>query len=132
MSPPEMMDIAQQEARAFGLTYVHDSDPGFERRSYRNGFRYFNSEGLVIKDQALLERFRALAIPPVWTRVWICQSPKGHLQAIGYDSRGRKQYRYHPDWRKARDQAKFDHLPEVAAHLPALRRRIHQLLGQRG
>ncbi len=80
----------------------------------------------------MLERIRALAIPPAWERVWICPRADGHIQATGYDARGRKQYRYHPEWRRVRDETKYDRLADFARRLPAVRRRIARDLAKRG
>lgn len=81
-------------------------------------------------DPATLERIRALAIPPAWADVWICPDPRGHIQATGVDAAGRKQYRYHEDWRRRRDAAKFDAMVTFARALPRLRRRVaHDLRG---
>ena len=77
-------------------------------------------------DQAVLDRVRALAIPPAWTDVWICSSANGHLQATGHDARGRKQYRYHPRWRAFRDRVKFSKLAQFGSSLPAVRRQVER------
>jgi DNA topoisomerase-1 len=86
-------------------------------------FRYLD-RGRPVRAPAELERIERLAIPPAWRDVWICPNPRGHLQATGRDARGRKQYRYHADWRKVRDEAKYEQLSAFAAALPVLRRRI--------
>jgi len=85
-----------------------------------------------VTDEATLARIRSLAIPPAWTDVWISPSPRGHLQATGRDARGRKQYRYHPEFRRRRDAGKYDRLIELGGRLPALRRRIGRDLARRG
>jgi DNA topoisomerase-1 len=87
------------------------------------GFRYIGPCGKVIRKSSVLARIRALAIPPAWKDVWICADPRGHLQATGRDARGRKQYRYHPDWRATRDGNKFDRMQAFAAALPTIRAR---------
>ena len=115
-----------------GLVYVNDGEPGIRRRRCGRGFRYFDARGHAIDDAATLARIRALAIPPAYVDVWICASPRGHLQATGRDARGRKQYRYHPDWQGFRDAGKFDRLPEFAAALPRLRRALRSDLARRG
>ncbi|MDF2643130.1 MAG: topoisomerase, partial [Pseudomonas sp.] len=84
------------------LHYVDDSQPGFTRKMLRGKFAYFDTEGQRIRDQEVVKRINALAIPPAYTDVWICADPAGHLQATGRDARGRKQYRYHPRWRELR------------------------------
>jgi DNA topoisomerase I len=88
------------------------------------GFTYVDDSGARVTDEATVDRIRALAIPPAWSAVWICRDPRGHIQATGIDAAGRKQYRYHDDWRRRRDQAKFDAMVAFARALPALRRRV--------
>src|SRR5690242_21955813 len=87
------------------------------------GFRYYRPDGRPLKSRVDLKRIRALAVPPAWKAVWICPDPRGHLQATGRDARGRKQYRYHPDWRAHRDGDKFDRLEAFATELPVVRAR---------
>lgn len=107
--------------------------PGYGRRRSGKGFRYLDTDGSPLTDAEAVDRIRALVIPPAWTEVWICPDPRGHLQATGYDSAGRKQYLYHPVWRSNRDEAKFDHALEVAERLPELRDRLrHDLVHGRG
>jgi DNA topoisomerase I len=95
-------------------------------------FSYFHPDGRKVTDPALLARIRKLAIPPAYRDVWICGDPHGHLQATGRDARGRKQYRYHPDWRTHRDAAKFDRMLEFGRSLPRIRRRVAQDLRKSG
>src|SRR6185312_14804127 len=97
-------------AKHVGLRYVSGDIPGITRRKKGRGFAYFAADGALIRQDATLKRIRALAIPPAWTRVWICPQAEGHLQAVGRDARGRKQYRYHPLYREVRDQVKFDRM----------------------
>ena len=96
------------------------------------GFRYYRPDGRLVKSATDLKRIRALAIPPAWKQVWICPDPRGHLQATGRDARGRKQYRYHPDWRAHRDGDKFDRLQAFATVLPMIRARTAADLGRSG
>lgn len=119
-------------ARQAGLRHVSDAEPGIRRRRAGRGFRYLDAAGKPVRDAATLERIRALAIPPAWTDVWICRSPLGHLQATGRDARGRKQYRYHPQWSSVRGQGKFDHIVQFGAALPRLRRRLRDDLRLQG
>jgi DNA topoisomerase I len=107
-----------------GLHYVSDKDPGYQRRRIGKKFAYLDPGGDRVNDEAVLARIRGLAIPPAYRDVWICMDPVGHLQATGIDARGRKQYRYHADWRRLRDQNKFEHLIRFALSLPKLRRRV--------
>ena len=100
------------------------SSPGLTRRRAGKGWTYLDAEGRRVDDAAVVERCKALVIPPAWTDVWICPWPNGHLQAVGTDDAGRRQYLYHPDWRTARDQAKHERVLEVAARLPEARRTV--------
>ena len=115
-----------------GLRYVTDAGPGIRRRRAGKGFTYVGPDGERIADQATLAWIRSLAIPPAWTDVWICPSQHGHLQATGRDARGRKQYRYHPDWRAARDDAKYERMIAFGRALPAIRRRVDAHLRRPG
>ena len=103
------------------LRRVDCSDPGITRRRFGRGFAYYDEDGDRIDDPVVLERIRELAIPPAWTDVWICPSPNGHIQAIGTDAAGRKQYRYHDRWRARKDQEKFDRMVAFARGLPDVR-----------
>lgn len=107
-----------------GLTYVHDTAPGITRRRAGTGFAYRDPHQRPIRDAATLARIRGLAVPPAWTAVWICPDPRGHIQAVGRDLRGRKQYRYHPRWRAVRDGTKYARMLAFAAALPAIRARV--------
>ena len=121
-----------ESAKAAGLRYVTDDEPGLRRRKRGTGFTYVDPQGRTVKDKATLERIRKLAIPPAWTDVWICPRANGHLQATGRDARGRKQYRYHADWREVRDETKFGRMIAFGEALPKIRERIDQDLSQRG
>jgi len=110
--------------KSAGMTYVTDAMPGYHRKGAPKAFRYLDSKGQVIKSAETLRRIQRLAIPPAWTDVWICPSEHGHLQAVGRDARGRKQYRYHPQWREARDETKYDRLAAFGKALPKIRRRV--------
>lgn len=120
-----------QSARSAGLRYVTDGRPGISRNMGRLGFEYYRN-GRRIRDRAELARIAKLAIPPAWTNVWICPDPRGHLQATGRDARGRKQYRYHPDWRATRDETKYDRMLAFAAALPKIRARTAADLARPG
>jgi DNA topoisomerase-1 len=128
-APPEQ---SRGAAASAGLHYVADGRPGIRREMGALGFRYMRADGRPVRNPADLKRIRALAIPPAWKDVWICPDPKGHLQATGRDARGRKQYRYHPQWRAHRDGNKFDRLEQFAAILPRLRARVAADLGKPG
>ena len=107
------------------LVFVSDSDPGISRRRAGRGFSYRGPKGETLgRDQ--IARIKALAIPPAYRDVWICTLANGHLQATGRDDRGRKQYRYHPEWSEAQSRTKFDQLAAFGQALPALRRRLRR------
>ncbi|WP_081973034.1 DNA topoisomerase IB [Leptolyngbya sp. KIOST-1] len=110
-----------QAARAAGLRYVSDGRPGLGRRRCGRGFIYFDAKGDRISDPAELKRLKALVIPPAWEEVWICPYPNGHLLATGRDAKGRKVYRYHPNWREVRNQTKFDRLIPFGYARPLIR-----------
>ncbi|HYF09354.1 MAG TPA: DNA topoisomerase IB [Acetobacteraceae bacterium] len=117
-------DANAQEARQAGLRYVADTMPGISRRPAGKGFAYRGPDGAPVRDRATLDRIRALAIPPAWTGVWICPDPLGHIQAVGRDQKGRKQYRYHARWREVRDANKYDRMAAFARALPMIRARV--------
>lgn len=121
-----------ESAKAAGLRYVTDDEPGIRRRKSGKGFTYTDPQGRTVKDRKEIERIRKLAIPPAWTDVWICPRANGHLQATGRDARGRKQYRYHPDWREARDETKFGRMIAFGEALPKIRERIGRDMALRG
>jgi DNA topoisomerase-1 len=124
-------DSAQDAANA-GLVYVSDAKPGIRRIRKAERFAYIGPDDRPITNDKELARLAKLAIPPAYTDVWICTNPRGHLQATGRDARGRKQYRYHPEWRTVRDGNKFDRMAEFGAALPKLRRRVKRDLALAG
>lgn len=127
VDPSELADPAES-ARAAGLRYVSDISPGIRRKKAGKAFRYVDADGIAIRDKDTLKRIRSLAIPPAWTDVWICPSPRGHIQATGRDARGRKQYRYHPRWREVRDAVKYDRMLAFAEALPRIREKTDEHL----
>lgn len=122
----------REAAEAAGLVYVSDAQRGWSREPAGDAFRYLKTNGEPVEDEAALARIRKLAIPPAWTEVWICPRANGHLQATGRDARGRKQYRYHAEFRAVRESTKYEHMLEFAQALPALRRRIADDMALRG
>ena len=106
--------------------------PGLTRRRAGKGWTYLDAAGGRVTDQATIDRIRALAIPPAWRDVWICPYPNGHIQAVGTDAAGRRQYRYHDVWRQNRDQVKHLRVLQVGERLPAMRRRWAQDLRRDG
>jgi DNA topoisomerase-1 len=119
-------------ARRAQLTYVNDSEPGILRKGTPKRFWYVDANGRHFTEGKTVQRIRALAIPPAWTDVWISPDPSGHIQATGRDQKGRKQYRYHPDWAAERDGAKYSSLVAFAEALPKLRSRVDADLRRRG
>lgn len=120
------------QAKAHGLHYVSDIEPGIRRRRSGKGFAYRMPDGSPVRDRETLARIRKLAIPPAYTDVWICLDPLGHLQATGRDERGRKQYRYHPRWKEVRDETKYGRMLAFGRALPRIRKRVDADLAQRG
>ena len=121
-----------EAAATAGLRYVSDAKPGIRRRRSGKGFSYVGPDGKPIRDPAILDRIRRLAIPPAYADVWICPDPRGHLQATGRDARGRKQYRYHPKWREVRDETKFGRMIVFSLALPKIRRQVDADLASAG
>jgi DNA topoisomerase I len=114
------------------LRRVDCSAPGIRRRRAGRGFTYHDADGKRVTDPEVLTRIRALVIPPAWEDVWICPHPTGHIQAVGTDARGRRQYRYHDLWRQRRDREKFDRMTGFARALPRLRRTCAAHLAEDG
>lgn len=131
-SLPTLQQRGRKRARKRGLHYATDSDPGITRRRAGKGFVYVMPDGERVRDKAILERIRALAVPPAYTDVWICNDRRGHLQATGRDARGRKQYRYHLDWRDDGDTRKYRRLVRFGEALPALREQLQRDLALQG
>jgi DNA topoisomerase-1 len=123
---------AQAAAHAARLIHRGDSVPGYTRRRRGKRFVYVDTRGRPVKSPRVLARIRSLVIPPAWTNVWISPSPNGHIQATGRDARGRKQYKYHPQFRKLREAAKYQHIVRFGQKLPELRRRLKRDLARPG
>jgi DNA topoisomerase-1 len=128
LSLPDPAEAAQEA----GLVYTSDDEPGIRRVRRGKGFDYVGPDGKRITDSATLDRIRNLSVPPAWEHVWISTRPRGHLQATGRDSRGRKQHRYHDRWRETRDANKFDRVTGFARVLPRIRRRVARDLRRDG
>jgi DNA topoisomerase I len=122
----------ERAAVAANLHYVNDGTPGISRNTTARGNVYKDPTGKIVRDAATLDRIRKLAIPPAYREVWICSDPDGHLQAVGKDARGRRQYRYHPRWREVRDQAKYGHMMVFGQVLPTIRARVQSDLARSG
>ncbi len=129
---PEVVTDPVESARAAGLRYVTDTAPGIRRKRAGKGFSYLGLDGKPIRDRETLQRIRSLGIPPAYQDVWISPDPRGHLQATGYDAKGRKQYRYHPRWREVRDETKFERMLAFGRALPRIRERVDRDLARPG
>jgi DNA topoisomerase-1 len=121
-----------EAAKLAKLRHVSDDMLGITRHKARHGFDYQFPNGELVRDIETLKRIRSLVIPPAWTPVWICPYPNGHIQAIGRDKRGRKQYRYHPRWREVRDESKYGKMLIFGRVLPAIRERVNADLRRHG
>jgi DNA topoisomerase I len=124
VSTPSLPQDPEQSALLIGLRYVTCGGPGFERRRAGKGFAYLDLAGKAIHDRETLRRIRSLALPPAWEHVWICPLANGHLQATGVDARGRRQYRYHPQYRLIRNHTKFSRMLDFAKALPQIRTKV--------
>ena len=120
------MAFEQDTLDETGLIYSNDSHPGITRKTAGKNFIFLNSKGEAVQDAKLLIRLRKLVIPPAWTNVWIAGKPNAHLQATGTDLAGRKQYLYHPDWAKHRNENKYFRLLEFGNKLPDIRKNIRK------
>ena len=114
------------------LRTVSSRSRGCARRRAGSGWVFLDEHGDRIIDPDEVQRIKGLAIPPAWQDVWICPWPNGHIQAVGTDEAGRRQYLYHPDWRTKRDRMKFDRVLRAAEHLPAARRTVSRHLRLNG
>ena len=120
------------QARSQGLRYVSDRKPGITRRRFGRHFTFYDAKGERIIDEGEIARIRKLAIPPAYAQVWICPHPNGHIQATGIDARGRKQYRYHAEWRALRDATKFNHVLAFGEALPLIREQVNADMRRHG
>jgi DNA topoisomerase-1 len=121
-----------ESAADAGLRYVRDDGPCIRRLRRGKSFRYVGADGRRLRDSKQLQRIRSLVIPPAWRNVWICPLANGHLQAVGWDVKGRKQYRYHALYRQVRDQAKFSRMIAFGTVLVLIRKAVEQDLARRG
>lgn len=123
----ELLDASKAK-----LTYISDTSEGIRRVKFKHGFTYKDISGKTVKDRQILKRIRQLVIPPAWDSVWISPDSKSHIQATGYDEKGRKQYKYHEQWIQLSQQHKFDHLLTFTNTLPVMRERIEADMQTRG
>ena len=115
----------EKTAKAANLVYVTDKEPGIERKRKGDNFEYYY-KGEKVKDDEELLRIKHLVIPPAWEKVWICKKENGHLQATGYDTKNRKQYKYHPHWNALRNHTKFYRLHDFGKALPGIRLQLEK------
>jgi DNA topoisomerase-1 len=114
------------------ITHADHSIPGITRRALKRGWAYYDANGDRITDRDEIDRLNRIALPPAYRDCWFCPSPWGHIQAVGFDDRGRRQYRYHPDFRAAREAEKYGGCPDFGRALPKLRARLESDLSKRG
>jgi DNA topoisomerase-1 len=114
------------------IIYCDDSEPGVTRRKVRHGWGYYDPAGNRITDRDEIDRLNAVGLPPAYHDAWFCPRPNGHIQAVGWDERGRKQYRYHPEFREAQESAKYELCAPFGRALPKLRARVEADLKRRG
>ncbi|MFN2463126.1 MAG: DNA topoisomerase IB [Candidatus Dormibacteria bacterium] len=132
IQPSADLSDPRASAEAAGLRYVSDTELGISRRVRGKSMRYQWPDGTSVTDRPTLTRIKRLAIPPAYHDVWICRHPTGHLQAVGRDERGRKQYRYHEEWRTVRDAVKFHRMLAFGEALPRIREQVSADLRKRG
>ena len=108
------------------IVYVDPDLPGITRKKVRNGWGYWTAKDVRITDRDEIDRLNKIALPPAYVDAWFCPSPHGHIQAIGYDAKGRRQYRYHPDFRAKREAEKYDRLAHCGRALPLLRAQVER------
>jgi DNA topoisomerase I len=132
MQRREAVTDPAESAKVAGLRYVSDAEPGILRKTRGKGFRYIGIDEAAVRDAEVLARIKSLVIPPAWKEVWICASPRGHLQATGRDAKGRKQSKYHPRWREVRDETKYERMLSFGAALPTIRERVERDLAMSG
>ena len=121
----------KMNSRTPKLIFVDDSLPGITRKGAGRGWAYYDPDGKLIRDNAERARLNAIALPPAYEDCWFCPAPNGHILATGYDAKGRKQYRYHPDFRALRESEKFDRCLAFGNRLPLLRKRVADDLAAR-
>jgi DNA topoisomerase I len=117
---------------SFDLIYITDQKKGITRIKKDDNFSYYDCNGNLIQDQKEVERLNKLAIPPIWEDVWVCDNPKGHLQAVGYDQKGRKQYLYHDEWMSFRNENKYHKIYEFGKTLPDIRKKAYEDIQKSG
>ena len=122
---------AERTAEAVGLKYVNDNIPGIMRYKRGSSWTYKFADGTTCKDKEILKRIRSLVLPPAWKKVWICPHDNGHLQATGIDIKNRKQYKYHTEWSKIRNQTKYHRMLQFGEMLPKIRQQVEAHLNKK-
>lgn len=125
------LESAEDLAEYAGLRYSDAEAPGYQRRPWGRGFAFFDPDGRHVRDAKLVSRFKKMAIPPAWQDVWICQHLNGHIQVIGKDQNGRRQYIYHPEWEAVSQQKKYGRMRVFGEALPAIRSQVEKDLRRR-
>lgn len=115
-----------------GLVRVDPAAPGFSRRRRGRGWSFYDRDGAPVVDPEEIARIKSLAIPPAWQEVWICPDREGHIQAVGVDAAGRRQYRYHEEWRRRRDREKYERVLTLGRTLPGVREELARRLRGKG
>ena len=113
------------------IVYCDDSRPGITRQKVRNGWAYYDAKGDRITDRDEIDRLNAVGLPPAYRDAWYCPKANGHIQAVGWDEKGRKQYRYHPDFREAQEAAKYERCADFGRALPRIRKQVEADLAKR-
>ena len=132
VGPDRLCSDPIESAVEAGLRYVDAMDAGIRRLPRGRGFCYVGPDRHPVRDRQHLQRIRSLVIPPAWKNVWICPTRNGHIQAIGWDAKGRKQYRYHAMYREIRDRDKFSRMIAFGTVLAVIRRRVTKDLRRSG
>lgn len=127
-----MISLAHMPNTQSSLHYVYDTQPGYSRVRRGKSFSFVNQKGKPIKSASTIKRLQSLAVPPAYEKIWYCPDPQGYIQAVGFDARGRKQYRYHPDWIAERDAQKYDRMISFAKALPKIRKQTQKDLKLQG
>jgi len=125
------MSAGRNDALPSRLVYSDDSKPGISRRKMRAGWGYWDASGTRITDRDEIDRLNAVGLPPAYSNAWFCPKPNGHIQAVGWDEKGRKQYRYHAGFREAQDAAKYERCADFGLALPKLRKAVEADLRKR-
>lgn len=124
LQQPEAAARTVAKKAAAKLCYINDTSTGITRRKMRHGWGYFDADGSRITDRDEIDRLNAIGLPPAYERCWFCPDPNGHLQAVGYDAKGRKQYRYHNEFRARQEAEKYESCADFGRALPAIRKAV--------